>query len=129
MPYSTCMADLNIEREWVKRSVSPPGRECWLPDKPSKTWSQRVRPAMVGGGMRLCYLKRKYARWPSYVWPPAWGEPYGLRYTPARPPRGVARDRQLDVALVQAVMDHLAPRQMFSAGPCACVAAGLRYGW
>jgi hypothetical protein len=37
--------------------------------------------------------------------------------------------RQLDVALVQAAMDELAPRQIFSAGPCACGATGLRYGW
>jgi hypothetical protein len=37
---------------------------------------------MVGGRMRLRYLKRKYTRRLSYVWPPAWGGPYGLRDTP-----------------------------------------------
>jgi hypothetical protein len=39
--------------------------------------------------MRLRNLKRKYARGPSYVWPPAWGEPSGLRYTPAVRREGV----------------------------------------
>jgi len=33
------------------------------------------------------------------------------------------------VHLVQAALDDLAPRQIFSAGPCACGAPGLRYGW
>lgn len=34
-----------------------------------------------------------------------------------------------DVRLVRAVLDDLAPRQIFSAGPCACGTTGLRYGW
>lgn len=36
---------------------------------------------------------------------------------------------QEDVRLVRAALDDLAPRQIFSAGPCACGATGLRYGW
>jgi hypothetical protein len=47
---------------------------------------------MLGAGMRLRYLKRKYARRPSYVWPPAWGGPYGLRDTPAVSREGVLTD-------------------------------------
>jgi hypothetical protein len=40
----------------------------------------------------------------------------------------VARDLQLQVALVRAAMDALEPRQIFARGPCACGEAGLRYG-
>jgi hypothetical protein len=41
----------------------------------------------------------------------------------------VARDLKLDVGAVRAAMDDLAPRQVFSLGPCGCGATGLRYGW
>ena len=41
----------------------------------------------------------------------------------------VARDLKLDVGAVRAVMDELAPRQIFSRGPCACGTTGLCYGW
>jgi hypothetical protein len=34
-----------------------------------------------------------------------------------------------DVRLVRAALDDLAGRQIFSVGPCACGATGLRYGW
>jgi hypothetical protein len=41
----------------------------------------------------------------------------------------IARDLALaDVQLVRAALDDLAPRKVFSAGPCACGAPGLRYG-
>jgi hypothetical protein len=33
------------------------------------------------------------------------------------------------VHLVRAALDALAPRPIFSEGPCACGATGLRYGW
>lgn len=42
--------------------------------------------------MRLRYLKRKNARRLAYVWPPAWGGPYGLRDTPAVRREGVLTD-------------------------------------
>jgi hypothetical protein len=41
----------------------------------------------------------------------------------------IAKDLGQDVHLVRAALDVLAPRQIFSAGPCACGATGLRYGW
>jgi hypothetical protein len=43
--------------------------------------------------------------------------------------RCVARDLQLDHAVVRAAMDELAPRQMFSHSSCACGEEGLSYGW
>ena len=33
------------------------------------------------------------------------------------------------VHLVRAALDDLAPRPIFSEGPCACGVTGLRYGW
>ena len=33
------------------------------------------------------------------------------------------------VHLGRAALDALAPRPIFSEGPCACGATGLRYGW
>lgn len=41
----------------------------------------------------------------------------------------VARDLKLDVGAVRAAMDELAPKQIFSLGPCACGATGLSFGW
>lgn len=41
----------------------------------------------------------------------------------------VARDLGLDVGVVGGAMDDLAPKQIFSRGPCACGATGLCYGW
>jgi hypothetical protein len=41
----------------------------------------------------------------------------------------VGRDLRLKVAHGQAAMDELAPRRIFSHGPCACGAFGLAYGW
>jgi len=43
--------------------------------------------------------------------------------------RCVANELALDYAAVQAAMDELAPRRLFSRGPCACGATGLCYGW
>jgi len=40
----------------------------------------------------------------------------------------IARDLQLQVAVVGAAMDDLAPRPIFSRGLCKCGAAGLSYG-
>jgi hypothetical protein len=36
------------------------------------------KPLAMFSGMRLRYLRRKHTRYRSYVWPPAWGGPYGL---------------------------------------------------
>ena len=41
----------------------------------------------------------------------------------------VARDLAVMPALVKGAMDELAPRQIFSRGPCACGEVGLCYGW
>jgi hypothetical protein len=43
--------------------------------------------------------------------------------------RGIARDLHQEPRLIQAAMDVLATRQIFSAGPCACGRGGLSYGW
>jgi hypothetical protein len=40
----------------------------------------------------------------------------------------VARDLNLEVDIVRAAMEALAPRQIFSSGPCVCGATGLCYG-
>jgi hypothetical protein len=40
-------------------------------------------PRYGGDRMRLRYIRRKYSRHRSYVWPPAWGGPYGLLDSPA----------------------------------------------
>jgi len=41
----------------------------------------------------------------------------------------IARDLQGESDLIQAAMDVLATRQIFSAGPCGCGKGGLSYGW
>jgi hypothetical protein len=41
----------------------------------------------------------------------------------------IARDLQGESDLIQAAMDVLATRQIFSAGPCRCGNVGLNYGW
>lgn len=42
--------------------------------------------------------------------------------------RCIARDLAVELALVKLAMDELAPRQIFSRGPCACGEEGLSYG-
>jgi hypothetical protein len=42
--------------------------------------------------------------------------------------RCVARGLSVELSLVKGAMDELAPRPIFSQGPCACGEAGLRYG-
>lgn len=43
--------------------------------------------------------------------------------------RCIARDLQREAQSIQAAMDVLATRQIFSAGPCRCGKGGLSYGW
>jgi len=43
--------------------------------------------------------------------------------------RCIARDLHQEPQLIQAAMDVLATRQIFSAGPCGCGNGGLCYGW
>ncbi len=42
--------------------------------------------------------------------------------------RCIGRDLQREPQLIQAAMDVLATRQIFSAGPCECGKGGLSYG-
>ena len=41
----------------------------------------------------------------------------------------LAKDLQQDPAKVQTALDELAPRQVFSVGPCPCGRTGLTYRW
>ena len=41
----------------------------------------------------------------------------------------IGRDLQREPQLIQAAMDLLATRQIFSAGLCECGKGGLSYGW